>query len=246
MEALVSPAPLASYSSSGFRTTNRIVARAANLMKLPHIRSSLFLIAMLCANTVSANVVSSLGAFDGWVVLYSGQAFGVGWTQTQAYEDVSVSARLTGFGRSTETGRAFLTSNLGLGTTSSSEIGFTTLTFPETEEYVTLFTGLSLPAGSYYLSLVGDSPSWGSGWTVSLPPTLAASDGSALTGAFGFFNPSTSFLPSSAVYDGGSIPNFFVSGTSTASVPEGGSLTIVFAGACLLLWAARPAPRNAA
>ncbi|HWA24148.1 MAG TPA: hypothetical protein VG734_00635 [Lacunisphaera sp.] len=191
------------------------------------------LAAMLAAAIAPANtVVSTDGNFDGWIVLYAGQAFGVSWTQSVAYENVSISANLTAFGRSSETGRAFLTTSLGPGTTVANQVANASFTFPSVENDVVLFSGLNLSAGQYFLSLVGNSPNWGSGWITSFPPTVETDAAATLGSSYGFSSPGLSFLPASGVYDGGSVPNFSVTGTP---VPDSATTAVLAACSLLLL-----------
>jgi len=185
--------------------------------KLSLIALGLLLVSIPHNVTASPIVVSSTGNFNTWVVLYSGQAFGVSWGQTSSYENVSISAELTAFDHTTETGRAFLSTRIGPGTSLADQIAYTAFTFPSHADDLLLFSGLSLPAGQYYLSLVGNSGSWGSGWVGSDTPTLKTGAGVVLGTSWGFRSPTLSYLPSSAVYDGGHMPNFTVTGTP---VPE--------------------------
>jgi hypothetical protein len=177
----------------------------------------LLIFPLLACNAAAQNVVLSVGNFDWWVVLYSGQAFAESWTQAIPYENVSIFADLTAFGHTTETGRAFLTTRLGPGTSLADEVAYTAFTFPSSPSDQLLFSNLTLPAGQYYLSLVGDSPSWGSGWVGSDAPTIEMGPGAALGGSYGFSSPGLSYLPSSAINNGGSKPDFIVAGTA---IPE--------------------------
>lgn len=174
---------------------------------------------ILSAQRASAQgVISSEGDFDGWTVLFAGQAFAASWEQTIRYEDVSISANLTAFGRTTETGRAFLTTRLGPGTTIADQVAFTTFAFPAVESDVVLFSDLTLAPATYYLTLVGDSASWGSGWTGSVPALYDVGPGVTWEGTYGFRSPQTPFLPSSAIWDDTMAPpHFTVTGTP---IPE--------------------------
>ena len=188
---------------------------------------------MLIALKAPAQVAfTSTGNFDGWIVIFSGQAFGVSWTQAIPYENVSISVDFTAFGQSAETGRAFLSTSIGTGASIADQVAYTAFTFPSAENDVVLFSGLNLPSGQYYLSLVGDSSSWGSGWIVSDSPTIAIGPGVTLGSSYGFTSPSLSYLPASSVYDGGSIPNFTVTGTA---IPEASTYGIYAAITALLI-----------
>jgi len=195
-----------------------------NKLLLYTIVSTLFI---LTQSASAQGVISRIGSFDNWVVLYSGQAFAVSWDQTIPYNDVSVYADLTAFGRTSETGRAFLTTSLGPGTTQA--VASTTFTFPSSPNDLLLFSGLNLTANQYYLSLVGDSPSWGSGWVGSDNPTTTTGPDASLGSSYGFTSPGTPFVPSSPTDNGGSIPDFVVTGTAIPEPSSYGALAAVAA-----------------
>jgi PEP-CTERM motif len=118
--------------------------------------------------------------------------YSVGWTQTGTYSNVSISAdvNLGGIGTS------FLTTQVGAGTTVADQIASGTFgpvpnsgsnPFPS---WVTMFTGLTLGPGTYFLTLNGDA--YGGGWRFdsSIAPAL----GSGVTAAgesYGYCNPPT-------------------------------------------------------
>jgi len=208
--------------------------KAGNNMKnrLPILALGL-IIAFTPRSAPAQVVVSSTGEFDSWIVLYSGQAFGVSWTQATSYDDVSITAELTAFGQTSETGRAFLSTSIGPSATMAGEVAYTAFTFPSAQGDVALFSGLNLPAGQYYLSLVGDSPDFGSGWIASDSPDIETGVGVTLGESYGFVSPGLSYLPSSAVYDGGEVPNFTVAVPAVSETSSYG----VFLAASLFIFA---------
>lgn len=187
---------------------------------------TLFLLWLVILPGIRAQVMTSRsGHFGGWVVLFAGQAVGVSWTQSATYTDVSISAELTGFGRTTETGRAFLTNSIGPSTTPANELAFSNFLFPASESYVTLFNNLTLSPGSYYLSLVGDSPSWGSGWIVSNSDTIYDAPGiSSLSNLIGYTSPRLTFVPASDFYLSGVAAHFQVEGVLQTPEPSTAAL----------------------
>jgi hypothetical protein len=88
----------------------------------------------------------------GGVPITHGRA--VQWVSTLLFEDVSVTADLSALpGRSGEA-TAYLTTSLGPGTTLADEVARATVALPDfsaASNTVTLFAGLTLPAGHYYL-----------------------------------------------------------------------------------------------
>jgi hypothetical protein len=79
------------------------------------------------------------------------------WTSARTYSDVDIAALLTGGGQ----GVAYLMTQIGPGTTIASEIARNSFSFPSSIAPVSLFSGLTLPAGTYYLVLAS---SGGGGW----------------------------------------------------------------------------------
>jgi len=165
------------------------------------------------------------------IVIFSGQGYRVGWAQTNAYSDVRVSARLGSGGGIGQTGRAYLTTQIGPGTSVANEVASTNFKFPLQGSEVTLFQGINLAAGSYYLSIIGDSSTWGSCWLKGIPLddrgipvdgtnfVIAAADVSFL-GTFGAAGGITSsYYPASPTFPDSSIPpEFSVTGTPLPSM----------------------------
>src|SRR5688572_11253328 len=83
-------------------------------------RSSLLLLSILVfASTSYAQgdpIVSVTGGDDAGIVIFSGQAFAVSWSQENLTLETAISARLSSNGRAGEEGIAFLSNALGLGT----------------------------------------------------------------------------------------------------------------------------------
>lgn len=189
----------------------------------------------------SASVVTVSGPDDAWVVLFSGQAYGVSWSQLESSSLTSISARLTAFGQTGETGKAYLSTALGTGTTPDSLIAFTSFTFPSQASDLVLFSDLTLAPGTYYLSLIGDSPSWGSGWFGAQDEVIETAPGVELGSNYGF-QTRNAFLPSSQVYaepPEAMVPSFSV----TSPVPEP-SAAILLAGMAPLALATRHRPKR--
>src|SRR5687768_9680109 len=74
-------------------------------------------------------VIDISGEGQGWVVIYNGQAYAASWTQTNRFTNVTVTTHLISFAPG-QTGRAYLTTRLGPGTTSADEIASTAFNFP--------------------------------------------------------------------------------------------------------------------
>jgi hypothetical protein len=78
------------------------------------------------------------------------------WQTRLAFEDVTVTADLSGLPSGTGTATAFLTTKVGPGTTVADEIARATVSLPDffaSSHTVTLFSGLDLAPANYYLSI---------------------------------------------------------------------------------------------
>lgn len=151
--------------------------------------------------------VSGPGEPAGCLVIWAGQGYRVGWTQSDTYDVVSVSATLSSWGAPDQTGRAYLTTQIGVGTTVTNEIVSTNFTFPLTPANVVLFQGLHLPPGAYYLSIIGDSPSWGSCWNGFIATNVVTAPDVTSLGCFGAAGGIiNAYFPASPVYADNPIP----------------------------------------
>ena len=125
--------------------------------------------------------------------IFANQALGVTWSQASPFTGVSVFATIGGVPGS---GFAYLTNRIGPGTTAAAnEIASTPVSFPAASTETQLFSGLSLPAGTYYLTLAGNG-SWGSTGT----PTVNKAAGVTLFPDYATFTPAP-YPPSSNVFN---------------------------------------------
>jgi hypothetical protein len=116
------------------------------------------------AGAVSGGTIISVSAPQGTVgtEFDSGSALYVGWAQSNGYTNVSIAAYLSSADAAPVGYTAYLTNSVGSGATAiANEIASGTFTMaagvPPT--YETLFSGLTLGPGEFYLVLVGLSPS---------------------------------------------------------------------------------------
>jgi hypothetical protein len=144
---------------------------------------------------------------SGCVVIWAGQGYRVGWTQSDTYDGVTVSANLSSWGVADQTGRAYLTTQIGVGTTVANEIASTNFTFPLNPANLVLFEGLHLPPGAYYLSIIGDSVSGGSCWNGFITTNVVTAPDVTSLGCFGAAGGTVSpYFPASPVYADNPIP----------------------------------------
>jgi|HubBroStandDraft_6_1064221.scaffolds.fasta_scaffold102253_3 hypothetical protein len=131
-------------------------------------------------------------------ILFGEYAHEAGWSQTSGYTNVSITAEIDPGTGSGTTGTAYLMSRIGPGTTSAQQIA--TASFSATGTafspvLTTLFTGLTLGPGNYYLVL--SSPT-GLGWeeTNGTSP-VTASGVTYNSNASTFGNPLQAYAPAS-------------------------------------------------
>lgn len=164
--------------------------------------------AALASLNAQVTVVQRSGPQTTAYSIFANQALGVTWSQASPFTGVSVFATIGGVPGS---GFAYLTNRIGPGATAAAnEIASTPVSFPAASTETQLFSGLSLPAGTYYLSLAGNG-SWGSSST----PTVNKAAGVTLFADYATFTPEA-YPPSSSVFNTSTNLIFRV----TAAVPE--------------------------
>jgi hypothetical protein len=180
------------------------------------------------ASASASTIVSLTGTPSG--ISYTVDVFdtlAISWTQTLSFGGVIVSAELQGSG----TGNAYLMTAIGPGTTSASQIASVPFTFPGSATYLTLFSGLSLGPGTYYLLLSGDTGTQRSGWSIPFSPTYTTGPGVTRMIGYNYTSQPPVAYPPAAVFtnypfdnDGGAI--YTVTGTLVAA-PEPGLRALV-------------------
>ena len=195
-------------------------------MKLPLT----FTMVLLSFGLASAGTVYSVtGTPNGFAYSLGGtsdQMLVSSWAQTGSYTNVSISAVLG----SGEPISVYLTNQIGPGTTVANEIGSTSISPSASPQTETLFTGLSLGAGSYYLVLA--APTTGiAGWFGTSSPTVTTDTG--VTGHPDVFvstsngSPNSAFPPASSFLPAGTNLLFTVTGDVGSTVPEPSSFMMM-------------------
>jgi hypothetical protein len=204
--------------------------------------SAVFAMILLSAGLASAGTIVSVAGTPGTGYFLGGsgpdQVLVSSWTQTGSYMNVSISAEL---GNSSNYGNSggdaisvYLTNQIGPGTTVANQIASTSVSPATVDETDTLFTGLSLGAGTYYLVL--GAPGQFAEWYGTGSPTVTTDSG--VTGNFDSFadkpsnTPNDSFPPASN-FDSNPADNnnnllMTVTGNAVSAAPE--PSTIVLAG----------------
>ena len=162
------------------------------------------------------------------------------WTQTLSYVGVSVSATVQGTG----SGSAYLMTAIGPGTTSASQEAMAAITYPGSPTDLTLFSGLTLGPGTYYLLLTGNTQGQSSSWSDTYSPTISTGPGvTRQVGAYytDQFTP-PAYAPDGVFtyypYDNDGYAVMDVAGTP-ASVPEPSSAGLVFVALGILVSSGR-------
>jgi hypothetical protein len=128
-------------------------------------RASWAVIVGLLAASTSAHaspILSVRGEIEGLASFLGNsydQVLAQEWTTTEKYEDVSIAVSVGSLFPSFRTGTAFLTSNIGPGATTGDLIASDVFEVPLTSAYntqvsdTTIFSGLTLNQGTYFLVL---------------------------------------------------------------------------------------------
>jgi uncharacterized protein (TIGR03437 family) len=132
---------------------------------------------------------------------FAGLPLGTSWSSKVAYSNVTITALLGNFQRTTYSGTAWLLSKIGTGSDPSSVIATAPFTVSvvgsDIYSYVTLFSNLQLPAGTFYLILntptgLSDSASWRA---ISSGGTIESGTDVSYGGTWAGSSPLNSFPP---------------------------------------------------
>jgi hypothetical protein len=128
----------------------------------------------------------------------NGYPAGVSWIAAGAYSNVSISILLDG--DSGATGMAYLTTRIGSGTTTASQIASSSFSFPSTQSFMPVLSGFSLAAGTYYL-IVQQTATGSSGnglWEGTPSPTITSAANVTANGEYDYDNTFSGYTPSAA------------------------------------------------
>lgn len=120
--------------------------------------TSIFLVASSCFAVTTIVSVSGSQPNDGFDDINSSFSPALQFTLTQPLSNISISLSSSIHSTAGATARAYITTQIGPGTTAASEIAKTDFAFPLVDSFVspnlTLFSGLTLAANTYYLTFV--------------------------------------------------------------------------------------------
>jgi hypothetical protein len=205
---------------------------------------------LLSANTLFASIIASTTPNDERSYYEVGTTFdyveAIGWNQTDAYGDVSISALVGSLDSSSEIVVAYLTT--ALGPTAGTPLASATVTVPPFAlpgdiTPTQLFSGLTLGPGSYYLTLFDADPIANVAWarassvTTAFDASLAGQYIAGTEyGAVNLTSPWQSTFTAQPIhffsYD---LKGFTVTGALSGAVPEPGTLALTGAIIVLLL-----------
>lgn len=200
-------------------------------IKMKIIPSIIYFAFLFEASLQAATVVAVTGPTAGGYTLSSGQTLGISWIQTSSYINVSVAAEVGAFSGA-GIGNAYLTTQVGSGTTISSQIATASFSFPgSTFPALTLFTGLSLAPGTYFLTISAPASTVGV-WAGTGTPTVSTDSG--VTRFSSYFSSSPNIYAPASTFssDANSNLKYIITGTA---VPEPSSFALAAAGILLAI-----------
>jgi hypothetical protein len=203
------------------------------------------LAALLVATPLDAGtIVSVTGTYGQAIELASSQQAAASWSSTVAYDDVAITADIQHlFTAMSFTGTAWLMSQIGPAATVSDEIASSSFTTTAFESTATVFTGLDLLPGTYYLVLAASPDSAGVSWlTTDTPfpppnpvPAITTGSGVSYRGDFtDLGGVDTAFIPTST-FSGPSNDDLIFSVSGTQATPEPSSASMLLLGSLGLI-----------
>jgi PEP-CTERM motif len=156
---------------------------------MTRLRVALIALALAGSIQASTTYISQTGPQSGNFTVEPSQILIVSWTQTVALSNVQISALLAASG-GPPTGTAYLTNALGNGTTSAANLVAINNSAPfpagSIPSFSVLFSGLTLPAATYYLIINGPGPgiSDNNFWEGSSAPSITTVPGISYHGDY--------------------------------------------------------------
>ncbi len=212
-----------------------------NLPGVPLLRAFqwglIVLVSTICAPLSADTIIGRTGPAFSDFTLGPNDVFCISWSTSDAFSNVSITARMTSFSGMPGSGIAYLTTQIGPGTTVLDQVASAPfiVSAPIASD-VLLFSGLSLTAGTYYLTL--SSPESTTAWLGASNPPMTTAPGVSYNGQFGQrhtpvdpYPPASGFMPTD-VAQGYSSLLFVVSGDA---VPEPSTAVTLLVGCGLLI-----------
>ncbi len=185
------------------------------------LAATIFLLAVGSTSLSADTILSVIGpTYIAFPAIISGQAVAIPFTVGQSYFDVSLSPDLI----NSFSGSAYLTSQIGVGTTLADQLATNSFTSTDSGSgsFRTVLQGVSITPGTYFLVLStteADSPG---GWGGTISPTTVAAPGVSTPLGYYVSQTNGAYAPADIfdTSDSGLAPEIVISGNST---PEPGT-----------------------
>lgn len=207
-------------------------------------------VALLAAssNLYATTIVSVTGGPSGiGAGIFPTQTVAISFTVGQFYSNVSIRPDLIGT-NSNFSGIAYLTNQIGSGTTLLNQIASSPFTY-QGAPFQPVIQNVSLNPGTYFLVLSAITTSIPQGWSTSIAPVTVTDVGASTPFGTYFSSGTNAFAPSNqfdflSTFNGSTTtPRFIV--TSDSPVPEPASWILTSSAFFLLIrWGSRATPSN--
>lgn len=198
------------------------------------IRGFVFLAVALAAQ--SATIVSVSGPVNFSGSVGSNQAQTAGFTTSQTYTNLTISAFLSG--PAAQTYNAYLTTAIGPGTTVASQVATLSQNFPgfSPASVTPIFTGLTLAPNTYYLTIFNPATTNGA-WSSTNAPVVVTAPGAANTFSGYFITNDQPLLypPAAGFANLNSQAQTLLYTVATLEIPEPSTLCLVISALLLCL-----------
>lgn len=182
------------------------------------IALSLVFFALTGIRLSAVTILSVTGGISQFGVgIFPTQSVALSFTVNQSYSNVSISPELVGL----FSGTAFLTTQIGAGTTAADEIA--SGSFASTGGFVPVLQNLSIDAGTYFLVLSTTQLTPPQGWATALSPVTVSDNGASSpfglyvhSGVDNAYAPSDNFF----LYTVEGTPRFVITGLPGSAVPD--------------------------
>ena len=212
-------------------------------MQIAHAFRAITLALAFSASTQAATILSITGAPDGSSSIggTTPQYLAIGWQQTAGFNNVSISAAIGTTNPANDQITAYLLDQIGPGTTAADEITSGIVTLPVVSDfntipaYTTIFSGLTLPSGNYFLVLTSPLDDNSKHWSRVDPAATTISTDlsiSNVTSSYDGYGADPTYAPASTFIASSFFKAFEV--TDGVATPEPGTIALLICGSVAL------------